>query len=293
VSHPLPNRAAYFVDISDNNPLPNLEAYRAAGHEWIAVKLTEGIGYVWHGSNLIADEWHRLGGRVLHYAWPRADAGPTTAQADYFLGALDGHFTDGDATMNDWEASMNYQTRQYINDGPENDWAARIALFNDRLHAAHGAHCVYTGNWYLDGKPRMQAEARRWPVILSDYTGGDGEPNNRLNLRIWARQFTSSATVPGIRGHVDYNHILDPTLTPGTDKFDLLEWIMSLPGAPADLTYQQFLDAIALRVLHIDAIPNPSADPKSVHDNPTWTLASYQEQLYKRETQDIELDRKA
>lgn len=290
MSHPQPNRAAYFIDISDNNPTPNLDQYRAAGHVWIALKLTEGIGYVWPGSNAIADEWHRLGGHVLHYAWPRADAGPTAAQADYFLGALAGHFTDGDATMTDWEASMNYQTRQYINDGPESDWATRIALFNDKLHAAHNAHCVYTGDWYLAGKPRMQAEARRWPVILSDYSGGEGEPANPYGLKLWARQFTDRATVAGMSATVDYNHILDPALTPGANPFDLLEWIMSLPGTPAGLTFQQFLDAVALRVLHLDAIPNPSADPNAVKANPTWTLASYQEQLYKRQAQDIGID---
>ena len=35
--------------------------------------------------------------------------------------------------------------------------------------------------------------------------------------------------------------------TPAPEPFDLLEWIMSLPGAPANLTYDQLLNDIAAR----------------------------------------------
>lgn len=72
----------------------------------------------------------------------------------------------------------------------------------------------------------------------------------------------------------------------------LLEWIVTLPGAPQNLTYEQFLTDLATKVWHIDIIPNPSGDEAAVKANPTWEPASVLEQLYKRETQDIKIDEK-
>lgn len=211
MTHPMPSRALYFIDISDNNPIPDLDAYKAAGHVWLARKVSEGVGYHWSAGDTIADQWHQLGGHVVHYHWLRPDSN-VEAQLAYYLGLLAPHWADGDKTMNDWERSTVYSTGQPATEPPDLEWAARAALFNDGCQREHGAHCLYTGNWYIDGHPHMQAEARRWPVILSDYSGGDTTPNNRFGLNLWARQFTDRATVPGMSATVDYNHILNPAL---------------------------------------------------------------------------------
>lgn len=65
-----------------------------------------------------------------------------------------------------------------------------------------------------------------------------------------------------------------PTPVP---SFDLLEWIMALPGAPTGLTYQQFLKDLAIAVWTEDVVPAPQdpATGKPDPKNPTWTGTSY------------------
>ena len=49
---------------------------------------------------------------------------------------------------------------------------------------------------------------------------------------------------------------------------DLLERIAMLPGAPAGLTYQQFVHDVAVAVWGVDAVPAPSV--LATPENPTW-----------------------
>lgn len=198
------DRSLYFADISSNNPLPDLAAYVAAGHQWLARKVTEGTGYRWFEGDAVADEAHRLGLHLFHYHW--LTPGPAATQAASFIGAVKAHLKPGDKLMTDFERSPQPDPVDSIR-------AAQIRDFNHFVTTAlpDNELTVYTGNWYLDGKPACQAETRKWPVILSDYTdAADAQINNRYGLDLIVRQLTDRATVPGFSAPVDYNHWLKP-----------------------------------------------------------------------------------
>lgn len=194
-----------FVDLSSNNPLPDLAAYKAAGHKHLCRKVSEGVGYHWAEGDTLADQAHRIGLRVGHYHWLRPDSA-ATAQAAYFVTLLKGHLEPGDWLMCDFEATAG------ASDPADVSRAAQLHDFCVYVQSHLPEHplFVYTGNWYLDGKPHCQAETRRWPVVMSDYSGADTLPNPyRLHYVAW--QFTDHADVAGLSAPVDYNRwIVEP-----------------------------------------------------------------------------------
>lgn len=194
--------AQQFADISDNNPLPDLARYAAVGHRHICRKATEGISYHWFQGDDVADHAHRLGLIVGHYHWLRPDSS-ATAQAAFFVAAVKPHLHDGDWLMTDFEATSG------VSDGSDVERAAQLHQFNTYVHDKLPGYPLYTytGNWYLDGKPHCQAECKRWPVVMSDYSGVSTLPNP-YGLRYVAWQFTDHAQVAGFTAPVDYNRWL-------------------------------------------------------------------------------------
>lgn len=194
---------ATFVDCSSNNPLPDLLAYKNAGHRHICRKVSEGADYHWFDGDGVADKAHVLGLRVGHYHWLRPDSS-ATAQAAFFVTNVVPHLKPGDWLMTDFEATSG------VSDGSDVERAAALHQFNSyvREKLPDVPLFVYTGNWYLDGKPHCQAECRHWPVVMSDYSGATSLPNP-YGLRYVAWQFTDRANVTGFAAPVDYNRWLD------------------------------------------------------------------------------------
>lgn len=194
--------AGQFADCSSNNPLPNLRQYAAVGHKHICRKVSEGVGYHWAEGDGLADEAHRLGLTVGHYHWLRPDTS-ATAQAAFFVSKVKQHLHGGDWLMTDFERTGDAA------DPADVERAAQLHAFNAYVQQQlpHFPLYVYTGNWYLDGKPHCQAECRRWPIVMSDYSGAAQLPNP-YGLRYVAWQFTDRATVPGFAASVDYNRWL-------------------------------------------------------------------------------------
>lgn len=191
----------FWVDVSSNNPMPNVAEYAAAGHTHICRKVSEGTGYHWAAGDGLADQAHQHGLTVGHYHWLRPDTHPEL-QADHFVSLLAGHTRPGDCLMTDFERSP-------VPDPGDATRAQQLATFNQRVRQAFPSldlH-VYTGNWYLDGRPKMQAECRRWPVVMSDYSGRDTLPNP-YGLTYVGWQFTDHADVTGCPAPVDYNRWL-------------------------------------------------------------------------------------
>jgi len=218
--------AVEFVDCSSNNGVPDVAAYMAAGHQWLSRKVTEGTGYHWIQGDQVAAQVRAHHGRLVHYAWLRPDQ-DALAQAKFFVAATEPHFADGDRWMTDFELTYSaplphLPLRQYPNVtvapvGPEHGALAetdahradQLGVFNAHVAAelGHAAGCIYTGNWYLAGKPQSIAVAKAWPVVMSDYSGAAELPNP-YGLHYIAWQFTDSARVPGFPGPVDYNRWL-------------------------------------------------------------------------------------
>lgn len=191
----------HYVDASSNNRRGDLGAYARAGHKKISVKVSEGSGYHWFGGEDLIDDSHRLGLRVQHYHWLRPDQ-DAVVQAKFFLGWVGKRFKAGDDLMSDFE--LTWQTP----DGSDAHRAEQLARFNDYVHARLGPLCTYTGNWYLESKgPLSQAECRRWPIVMSDYSGVAALPNP-YGLHDIAWQYTDRARVAGWPDPVDYNRML-------------------------------------------------------------------------------------
>lgn len=196
-----------YADVSSNNGTIDVAAYKASGHTSLMVKATEGVGYTWYGGQSTAEWVHKLGLTVGWYGWIRPDFDPA-AQADYFTHAVRPLLKPGDVLMGDFEATAN------VSDPPDQVRAQQLRTWATRVGNTLPDHelLVYTGNWYLDGKPAMQAECRRWPIVMSDYSGVSVLPNEyRLTYVAW--QWTDTATVPGVPGQCDYNRLLNTHAT--------------------------------------------------------------------------------
>lgn len=230
--------ANLWVDVSSNNPYPDIAAYASAGYTHICRKVSEGTGYHWAEGDTLTDQAHARGLTVGHYHWLRPDQDPT-AQADYFHALIVGRTRPGDVLMTDFEATS---------DAPDPSDAARagqLRAFNQRVRARMPLlplH-VYTGNWYLAGKPACQAEVRRSPVVISFYDPGD--PPNPYGLDYVAVQYTDRATVPGITAPVDCNrwvagrgtasnntHLLTPPTARPTEDDDMYTLFQIPTGHP-------------------------------------------------------------
>jgi len=227
-----------FVDCSSNNPIPNVAAYKAAGHRTLCRKVSEGTGYHWIEGDGLTDVCHKAGLTVGHYHWLRPDSS-ATAQAAFFVACVKPHLKPGDWLMTDFERT------QGAADPADVSRAAQLHEFNTYVttHLPGYPLYVYTGNWYLDGKPHCQAECRRWPVVMSDYSGRVALPNPyRLNYVAW--QFTDRARVAGFGASVDYNRWL------GTPPHDSQEFTV-------DAAAKARFDAIDARFHGKDGKPWP------------------------------------
>lgn len=195
--------APYFADCSSNNPMPNIAAYAFAGHTDLCRKVSEGVGYHWVEGDQVADQAHAAGLRVGSYHWLRPDSS-ATAQAAFFVSLVKPHAKPGDWLMTDFERTADAA------DPADVVRAAQLHEFNEYVtkHLPGVPLYVYTGNWYLDDKPHCQAECRRWPVVMSDYSGAAKLPNP-YRLRYVAWQFTDHARVPGFAAPVDYNRWIE------------------------------------------------------------------------------------
>lgn len=207
--------AGQFADISSNNPLPDVHAYAAAGHKHLCRKVSEGTGYHWLDGDTVADQAHAAGLHVGHYHWLRPDQS-ATAQAAFFVTLVRPHLKPGDWLMTDFE------TTHGVSDPSDLLRAAQLEQFTAEVHRQLPTYplYVYTGNWYLDGKPHCQAAVRRWLVVMSNYSP-IGQLPNPHDLTYAAWQFTDRAHVAGFSSTVDYNRwLIMPTVSTGGFTMD-------------------------------------------------------------------------
>lgn len=198
-----------WADLSSNNGAIDVRAYARSGRTFLMLKATEGTGYRWYGGDGLHTEAHAAGLNVGRYGWLRPDADPV-AQADYFVDAIKDLVRPGDVAMTDFEATYGAA------DPGDAARARQLRAFNTRIgnRLPHIDLWVYTGNWYLAGKPACQSEVRRWPVVMSDYSSyGDGQVPNPYRLNYVARQYTDRASFPGLAGTGDGNRFYSSAAT--------------------------------------------------------------------------------
>jgi GH25 family lysozyme M1 (1,4-beta-N-acetylmuramidase) len=270
-----------WADISSNNLPPDLRAYKAAGHRDLMVKVSEGNGYLWTDGRTIADQAHALGLNVGHYHWLRPDSDPIS-QANFYLAHVDGHTAAGDWLMTDFELTAGAP------DPSDSTRAWQLRTFNAKVRAARPdlPLVIYTGNWYLEGKPACQSACRAFPVVMSYYNSGPVP--NPYGLSYAAQQFTSQATVPGFTAPVDYNRWLhrpggsNPQPTdPGKDQLDMATLSDVTQAVQSGLQGQQLQTFQYRLVANRDtgspcSLPPPASSPRSrkTSSTPWWAASS-------------------
>ena len=187
------------VDLSSNNGAPNLGAHYKAGYRTIALKATESNNYTWSAHAGLSDEWHKLGGRVVHYHF--AQPGNPVGQADYFLNAVRPHLGKNDVLCLDAE-------RGGI------DGAFSRAFIDRVTSRVSVAGLIYGSPAFLNTNKVQKYKG--WRLWLAEYGPRADVPSSWQTWMAW--QFTDRATnVPGIPGSVDQSHVR-PWLLPGLPR---------------------------------------------------------------------------
>lgn len=198
--------AAQFVDLSSNNPLPNLSAMAAAGVDLVVLKATEGTGYTWSAHRSLANAAHALGMRVGHYHFNQPGYSTPAAQAGYFLNEIRPVWAAGDVAVMDDEVSGGLSAQALT------DWGE---AFLGQVDDDRGQHTwrYSSYSWLASRAPMLAAmrdSQRPWWTAAYQSTRPDA-----LGCHQVAWQYTSDATdFPGTSGRTDVSHLLIPDVLP-------------------------------------------------------------------------------
>jgi GH25 family lysozyme M1 (1,4-beta-N-acetylmuramidase) len=162
-----------FADISDYQDRFNAASYAAAGHTLVAIKATEGTGWVsaTHAARCAAAHAHGL--EVWHYHFAHPDTDPSEAgEAGHFWRTVRPHFHPGDRLVLDIELRHP--------DGPAGLARYTTALDSRLIHISgvHAAGYTYdalfretggiwqisSGDWWIanyNGRPSRLGHGRR------------------------------------------------------------------------------------------------------------------------------------
>jgi GH25 family lysozyme M1 (1,4-beta-N-acetylmuramidase) len=164
------------ADVSSNNGAVDLRAYAAAGHAAIAIKASEGTGYVNPGHRAQADEAHRLGLTVVHYHFARPGRGQLHAELANFHRTYLAAWRNGDYVCLDLE----------VTEGADVAWYARAFL--GALKGYGHPTILYTYRAFA-GEHLQGVRADRW--WIADYSGALSSEH------AWAKQYTDGQEGPG------------------------------------------------------------------------------------------------
>lgn len=206
-----------FADISHYQPTVDLDAYRRAGYDRIVMKATQGRTGV---DPTFAARWRRAGELGLargayHFAESNDDG---AADFDHFLSTVNaaGGFGPRDVPILDSEdtaavARADEHAREFTTRAVARGFPVGL---------------LYTGRWYADpANLRPDDLAPGWRQLwISDYgTATDDAialPAGWSRDQIVARQYTSTATIPGVTGRCDANRVLKEWITVALTKAD-------------------------------------------------------------------------
>ncbi len=262
-----------FADISHHQGVVDLAKYKAAGHDRIIMKATEGTGFTDPLFNSNWVEAGRLGLKRTAYHFQRARFNGAD-EFDHFYAAVQ---EAGGLRAGDWLCLDTEDT-----DTPSRG-AANAKEFTARA-VARGVKegLVYTGRWYgLPNGIKATIFPTGWRKLwISDYTPGQADTAVELwpgwtRAQVAARQYTDRATVAGVTGRCDYNRVLKDWLTvvdavsdtkedemTPAQMDELKSWLRDLTGAGGGKTvtgttehaYNLLADQLGQMKLELDAI---------------------------------------
>jgi GH25 family lysozyme M1 (1,4-beta-N-acetylmuramidase) len=217
-----------FADISHHQGVVDLAKYKAAGHDRIIMKATQGVGFT---DPMFKTNWQnagKLGLKRVAYCYAEAQNNGGK-DFDYLLDTVNaaGGLKAGDWLCLDVEDVNNgqadYNRAQY-----------HVREFTARA-VARGVKngLIYTGRWYanpagVDPSDCQPGWRKLW-ISHYDQSVPDGSillPTGWTRDQVVARQYTDRATVAGVSGWCDYSRVLKDWTTAveavSTDKEDWL-----------------------------------------------------------------------
>lgn len=206
-----------FADVSHHQGLIDLGAYKAAGHQRIVMKATEGVGMT---DSRFASNWQRAGALGLaRVAYSYAEAQDNGADDfDHLVSVVSkaGGLRPNDLLCLDVEdvddGQADYNRAQF-----------HVREFTGRA-VSRGYHrgMIYTGRWYANpahvDPTDMPPGWRQLWISHYDASVPDDQillPSGWTRDQVVARQFTARATVAGVTGGCDYSRLLRDWLPTG------------------------------------------------------------------------------
>lgn len=199
----------FFTDLSSNNAGFNAAKYASSGRWVVALKATEGTGFVNPDYAGWVRDAHRHGLCVIHYHFAHPENGAPEAEAEFFWAHVREHFIrPGDYVVVDVETGNPEQARE---------WVQR---FDNALHRISGTHPIlYSYLSYLEEGSFTNENRYVW--IAAYNASRPGNFRWRLGeLSIFAWQYTDGTghgppkypqTAAGVPGTCD-NSVLNPTV---------------------------------------------------------------------------------
>lgn len=206
------------VDLSSNNPRPDLDQMWKAGFRVLCLKVSESTNYVWLESADLAKRWQHKGGIVHHYHFLRPGPGDTastisgTNQAEWYWQHVRHLLGPADLFVVDVEVQ-----------GVD---AKEVNAFIDRLHDLDPGRSglIYGPPYFLrDHKIKPH---RGWGLWLATYTAQVAFlPPGWKYWSAW--QYTDHGKVPGCPSPVDVSRLhramIEPTLHRGDQLFAVVD----------------------------------------------------------------------
>lgn len=175
-----------FADISSNNAGFDAAAYRRAGHRLVAIKASEGEGYINPDHALWSRAAHANGLRVLHYHFcqPPVEGGHSS-EAAHFWRVVKPTWEKGDLMAFDLEVTNDRgweSLRLYV--GHQITQLVRISGHRARLYASESFLRSLAPIGLVPGGLCWVA---KW---------SPGDPSLPRGLRTWAKQYTDGREGP-------------------------------------------------------------------------------------------------
>lgn len=187
------------IDLSNNNPVADFAAIRAAGYEFCIHKASEGVGFK---DRYLESRWREMKAANVargcyHFARPSQTS--ARAEADYFLGIVTPLLEPGDSVWLDMEDE---RLPVGANASPWSlEWLGRV---QQALGFAPG---LYTYPAYVTERRLTDPALARYPLWWASYSQPmRPTPTPWASTAVW--QYTSDGTVPGTTGRIDLNWYL-------------------------------------------------------------------------------------
>jgi lysozyme len=213
------------VDLSRYNydrEVPDFNAVKAAGYEFVILKLTEGVDYIDPYADEMTEGARNAGLRVTYYHFATPGGSRTSTGYKKWWDPIDEAHDFLSALRKDWfkDPDLKDHVKETLGEDPEplTRWAAQWITEVARDTGYYPMFYTYPS--YMNNLVLPNDVLNMCPLWLSHFTNDLDSPPRFKDEWGWKRyeiwQWTSSATVPGLEGDTDDNiapHGFDELLT--------------------------------------------------------------------------------